>query len=120
VTPWSQWLVEAYHDAAMYLCDAADERRRKGRRVKGAARVEVNADVAATLAAAARAEASAAGFCDEEPSRAVLFRSAAWLALDAGDARRAARLARKGLEGVRHAEIETELREVLGATEGWR
>lgn len=48
-----------------------------------------------------------------EPTRAVLFRSAAWLALECGELREAERLACTGLSGNPPDEIADELREVF-------
>lgn len=49
-----------------------------------------------------------------EPSRSVLFRSAAWLAIHAGLPREAMRMAAFGLSGTPPLSIEKELREVMG------
>ena len=54
-----------------------------------------------------------AGCKDLEPTRSVLHRSAATLALDCGDKAEAIRLANRGLEGIPPEEIAKELREVL-------
>lgn len=50
---------------------------------------------------------------DEEPTRSVLLRSAAWLALECDEIREAERLAALGLVGNPPPEIAEELREVL-------
>ena len=54
-----------------------------------------------------------AGCRELEPTRSVLHRSAATLALDCGDKAEAIRLANRGLEGTPPEEIAKELREVL-------
>lgn len=48
-----------------------------------------------------------------EPTRAVLFRSAAWLAINAGLHKEAFEMATLGLKGVIHSDIKKELKEVL-------
>lgn len=53
------------------------------------------------------------GSLGEEPSRSVLYRSAAVLALDCREVREAERLATAGLAGYPPGDIATELREVL-------
>jgi hypothetical protein len=62
-------------------------------------------------------ERVAADLCDEEPSRSVLYRSAATLALDAELPGVSIFLARKGLAGDPPPEIADELREVLAKAE---
>lgn len=62
-----------------------------------------------TLEEAFQAERSAADLCGEEPSRSVLYRSAATLALQKGDRSETVRLARCGLDGAPPPEIEEEL-----------
>jgi len=54
-----------------------------------------------------------AGELRQEPTRAILFRSAATLALDCGDLAEAERLARKGLAGEPPEEQRRELEEIL-------
>lgn len=71
------------HEAAMTLADRADAANRRVRALFLAASVEE--EEAAKLADAS------------EPSRSILYRSAAWLALNAGDPARALDLARRGL-----------------------
>ena len=63
--------------------------------------------------AAAGLEARAAALTTDEPSRSILYRSAAWLAVHAGDLPRARTLARTGLAGHPSTDIAAELREVL-------
>jgi hypothetical protein len=50
---------------------------------------------------------------DHEPTRSILYRSAAWLAFNAGDYHMANYLATEGLKGVVPNEIRLELNEVL-------
>lgn len=79
----------ARHDEAMALTDAADALRRAG-----------DPRCVATFARAADLEREAAELAGtSEPSRAILYRSAAWLALAAGDPDGAALLALDGLDG---------------------
>lgn len=52
-----------------------------------------------------------------EPSRSVLYRSAAYLALDCGDFEEARRLATAGLEGAPSDVVADELREILECRE---
>ena len=79
------------HDAAMR---AADEKR---------------------YSAAAALEQNAARRCRVEPSRSILFRSAAGLAQRAGATDQARALAREGLRGTPPADIRAELEELLAA-----
>ena len=60
-----------------------------------------------------RCEGLAAMECADALTRSVLYRSAATLALDAGETQEARRLAECGLAGAPPAEIADELREVL-------
>lgn len=50
----------------------------------------------------------------QEPTRSILYRSAALLALDCKDSDEARRLATEGLKGNPPASIEAELKEILG------
>lgn len=70
------------------------------------------------LRSAAAYETEAADLCTQEPARSVLYRSAATLALDAGEPAEAVRLAQCGLEGSPPEEIAVELREVLAKARG--
>jgi hypothetical protein len=94
------------HEQAMEVAAEAFLLRRRG-----------EGDKAKTLALEAmRLETKAAGVLsphDAEPARSVLYRSAATLALDAGEPKEAARLAHLGLGGHAPPEIEDELRAVL-------
>ena len=75
----------ANHEAAMALADRADAANRR---------------VRALFLAASVLEEEAAQLADgNEPSRSILYRSAAWLAINAGDPGRAIRLAKLGLRG---------------------
>jgi ferritin-like metal-binding protein YciE len=56
-------------------------------------------------------------FYDQEPTRSVLYRSAASLALDCGERQEARRLLQQGLEGRPPADIAQELIELLQAME---
>lgn len=75
------------HDRAMELADAGDAARRSG-----------EYDAARELFRnALQLERDAAEFESTEPSRSILFRSAAWLALEAEEPQEAERLAACGL-----------------------
>jgi len=79
---------------------------------------EVDARIAERLFRAAfdnerQAAEVLAGAIEAEPTRSVLYRSAASLAADCGEYSEAERLAREGLAGKPPAEIEDELRELL-------
>lgn len=52
-----------------------------------------------------------------EPTRGILYRSAAWLAFHAGDRQEARRLVEKGLEGNPPGFVKEELQDVLVAVE---
>lgn len=58
-------------------------------------------------------ESNAAILATAQPTKAILFRSAATLAMDAGDLPIALELAAKGLRGVEHDEIRCELIDVI-------
>lgn len=77
------------HDRAMDLCAQGDALAKAG--ALDAARA-LYAEALPLARAAAEAEQT-------EPSRAVLYRSAAWVAVAAGDPREAYRLAEAGLSG---------------------
>jgi hypothetical protein len=53
----------------------------------------------------------------QEPTRAILYRSAATLAVDCRDDAEAKRLAKEGLAGSPPADVEAELREILAKLE---
>lgn len=91
------------HDQAMEHADAGDSARRRGDHE--AAR--------AHFSHALKLERDAAIAETTQPSRSILFRSAAWLALEAEDARLAERLASSGLSDCDVPErIQLELRAV--------
>jgi hypothetical protein len=95
------------HRQAMALADEAFAARHNG-----------DADAASRLFRDAfRCEQAAAEQSDEEsltePTRSVLYRSAATLALDCGEFREAERLAARGLGGDPPDDVAEELREVL-------
>jgi hypothetical protein len=98
--------VQILHGEAMLLADDGAAAQRKGDRE--AARVAYHA--------AMTKEAEAARICNcagAEPSRSVLYRSAANLALECGEHREAERLAAEGLAGTPPEQIAEELRSVL-------
>ena len=80
--------IEAAHRRAMSLADDGDRNRRAGK--PEAAR--------ACYVEALAAERDAAMATTTQPSRAILLRSAAWLAVNAGDHAEALRLADIGLD----------------------
>src|SRR5689334_1134788 len=99
--------IEADHLQAMEYVDRASEARRRG-----------DTDTAAqNFAEAFRLEKQAAEamipYLDIEPTRSILLRSAASLALECKRNEKAERLACLGLSGKPPAEIRTELRSVL-------
>jgi len=47
-----------------------------------------------------------------EPTRSVLYRSAGWLAMDAGDPKSALEMAEEGLKGAIHGDMVVELEEL--------
>ena len=111
--PSEEWLTARYvpsvdHDVAMGLADLADTLRRHKLDAKLCRQ-------AAALAMRLERRAARSTARGAEPSRSVLFRSAAWLAMGAEDPEEAHELAQEGLEGFPPAEIAAELREVLDA-----
>lgn len=96
------------HDEAMKISDEGDLLRRRG-------------DEAGAIRAFAHAltvEREAAILEESEPSRGILFRSAAWLALEADQPREAERLAAEGLRSPTLSDrVARELRAVI--TEAW-
>src|SRR5882724_11252628 len=99
--------IEADHLRAMEYVDRANEARRRG----DTAAVSQNFTEAFLLEKQA-AEAMVP-YLDVEPTRSVLLRSAASLALECRREEEAERLAYLGLSGKPPAEIRAELREVL-------
>lgn len=88
----------------MELADEGDFLRRRGSFVEASQK----------FADAYQFEAEAAAAVTVEPSRSILYRSAAWLALEAGRARDAERMAAKGLAGdAVPKRVAQELRAVL-------
>ena len=93
-----------FHERAMVLADQGDLSRQRGE----------HAQARAAWREAMAVERMAAEAEPTEPSRGILYRSAAWLALNAGEQQEAERLARAGLEGDGVPErLESQLREVL-------
>ena len=95
---------ERFHQDAMILAEQA--------------LAEVDARIAQRLFRAAfdnerQAAEELAGALEAEPTRSVLYRSAASLAADCGEYSEAERLAREGLAGRPPVEIADELRELL-------
>ena len=92
------------HEEAMELADQGDRLRRRGD-AEGAARA---------FGRALEAEREAAQLESTEPSRSILFRSAAWLALEADQPREAERLAAEGLRSSEVSDrVANELRAVM-------
>jgi hypothetical protein len=91
------------HAAAMSLADEADAARRKNHARKASQ----------ALVAAFKLEREAALLVSEEPSRSVLLRSAASLALEAGKSRDAEQCVALALSGSPPDEIAEELRDLL-------
>ena len=96
-------IVEELHEEAMNLVDLAVAAQREGK------------PSLAIFRHALTLEIEAAGLVTIEPSRSILYRSAAALALEAGKAQEAERLATLGLDGDPPPEIAAELREFIGA-----
>lgn len=98
--------IKAAHDKAMGLADDGGRARRRGELDSARAHF---CDALALERSAALAEQT-------QPSRAILLRSAAWLAIDAGDGAEAARLADLGLADPETPQrIHYELQEVAQA-----
>lgn len=92
------------HDLAMDLSDQGDRLRRQG----------AHDDARAAFQRALDAEREAALIEQTEPSRGILLRSAAWLALEAEHPREAERLAAIGLTTLDLSErVANELRAVM-------
>jgi hypothetical protein len=99
--------VESLHSRAMEFADDAAHAAKTGESERAAKLYQ------AAFEAEREAASLFAGSSSEEPTRSVLFRSAATLALDCGENREAERLACLGLSGGAPAEIADELRDVL-------
>ena len=99
--------INKLHDDAMVLCDQAMEARRHGLATKAIRifRVALGWEKIAAMSASI------------EPTRSVLFRSAAEIALDCQDPAEASRLARMGFDGNPPPEIVEELLDVLKRAE---
>lgn len=93
------------HHDAMSLADMADAERRRGD----------TSQSRLLLLGASALEARAAEISTLEPTRSVLFRSAASLAYSAGDYHEALDLADEGLAGSPPSEIADELHDVRNA-----
>lgn len=92
-----------FHDLAMNHVDVGDVAKRQGLLIQAGMNYK----------AAYRLELKAAQLTDGEPSRGVLYRSAAWLACNAGMYMEALQTAQIGLDGQPYPEIRDELMEVL-------
>jgi hypothetical protein len=99
--------VNDYHEHAMELADRALEARRRG---NGKAAQEYFQEA---LADERRAAEMVAPDLDAEPTRSVLHRSAASLAVECGELREAERLIAVALSGMPPDEIAEELRDLL-------
>lgn len=91
------------HDQAMELADHADEKRRQGADDKAVALFKRAFEI----------ESQAAQATHQEPSRSILYRSAAALALEAGLFEEARASALAGLAGQPAAEIHEELQDMI-------
>jgi hypothetical protein len=105
--------VRELHRVAMWLAEEAATLRREFSGSPEGRLGAISLDDAAYMV-----ERTAADLCTVEPSRSVLYRSAATLALDADERQEAGRLARLGLLGNPPPEIADELREVLKKCDG--
>ena len=108
--------IECLHHEAMVFADDAVAAKRVG------APVETVELLWRQALACEResAELCASGPYAVEPTRSVLYRSAASLAMECGEQSEAERLARAGLAGEPPEEIAEELREILGQAEASR
>ena len=101
--------VRSLHDEAMALAQLALVARHTGDLARAAALAREACGLEAQAASLVPEGA------DSEPTRSILHRSAAWLALDANLPEEAIRLAERGLAGSPPAAIAVELKEVLAA-----
>ncbi|HLJ53775.1 MAG TPA: hypothetical protein VKT77_01985 [Chthonomonadaceae bacterium] len=99
--------IESNHTLAMEYAESAHEARRRGDSA-GASQKFADAFLLEKQAAEAMAP-----FVDIEPTRSILLRSAASLALECKRDDEAERLACLGLSGTPPVDIKTELRDVL-------
>lgn len=97
--------VRELHNRAMALADDGDAAKRQNNRQQAQQHYRQAFEL--------EAQAAKLVTVDEEPTRSVLLRSAAWLALECDEIREAERLAALGLVGNPPPEIAEELREVL-------
>ena len=99
--------MDQLHEQAMDLSDQADVAKKQGQ----------HEEASKLYNQAAQLEARAARYFENdftaEPTRAILYRSAAALAIDAGDKATAKRLIHQALAGFPPQEIENELTELL-------
>ncbi len=102
-------VIELHHEAMRSYDEVTIHRLKNGKGM-------LPSDVSLALRNAYRREREAAllllNETEQEPTRSVLFRSAAWLALQCGEARDAELLATQGLQGSPPTELAQELREV--------
>lgn len=96
--------VQDYHAAAMRLADLGDKAQKIGV-------LDLSKGIYAEALLQERCAANLLTHLDQ-PTRPVLYRSAAWLAVNAGKLKEATTLANEGLEGCMYPEIAEELREV--------
>lgn len=106
--------VRDFHERAMDLADIAFDHAKRGETSEarecflGAMGLEI---LAADMVAAITER-------DNELSRSILYRSAASLAVAAGENKAAKHLANEGLKGKPPSDIEYELREILESIQG--
>ncbi len=96
-----------WHEKAMLLSDKAFDFERKGSRLQAREFYSQAFDFEKKSALLLLEK------YDVEPSRSVLFRSAAWLAFNAEEYRESERMAAYGLSGNAPESVATELREVM-------
>jgi hypothetical protein len=100
-------LIEGDHFRAMEFLDRASEAKRTGDTSTA------NDNFAEAYRLEKQAAEAMIPYVDIEPTRSILFRSAALLALECKHEDEAERLACLGLSGTPPSEIKTELRDVL-------
>ncbi|NJL19714.1 MAG: hypothetical protein HC895_01050 [Leptolyngbyaceae cyanobacterium SM1_3_5] len=107
--------IQALHQQAMDLAEAAFTAKLRGDTVPGAQSDRTQADQLLRQAFAKESEAAAlvANDLDAEPTRSVLHRSAASLAIDCGEFQAAERLIATALTGNPPKEIAEELRDLF-------
>lgn len=99
--------IETDHIRAMEYADSAHEARRRGDTASA------SRNIADAFLLEKRAAEAMVPYVDVEPTRSILLRSAASLALECKQNDEAERLACLGLSGKPPAEIRTDLRDVL-------